>query len=242
MRRCRLSLVWPRSPRPHQGTVKVGPLTIHLYGLTLLVAIAACIWITGRRWMARGGDWDLIYRCALWGVAAGIVGPPLPPRHELERGARPKWKGAFEIWHGGLGVWGGIAAGVLVGGAVARRAGATCPADGLRRAGPARRPGRRSARELVEPGAVRQAHDLPWGLEIDLSHRVSPYFDPGTTFHPAFLYELLWNLVAAGLLIWIGRRFKIRPPGLFALYVTFYCFGRFWIELLRIDRRTTSPV
>jgi prolipoprotein diacylglyceryl transferase len=76
---------------------------------------------------------------------------------------------------------------------------------------------------------------LPWGLEIDLDHRVQGYFDPATTFHPTFLYELIWDLLAAALLIWIGRRFRIRPPGLFALYVALYCFGRFWIEMLRID-------
>jgi prolipoprotein diacylglyceryl transferase len=232
-----LSLVIASIPSPHEGTVTLGPLTIHLYGLTLLVAIAACIWITGRRWVARGGDWDLIYRCALWGVAAGIVGARL--YHLATSWSEvpgPKWKGAFEIWHGGLGVWGGIAAGVLVGSAVARRAGADvpllmdCVAPGLLVAQAIGRLGNWWNQELYG-----KPTDLPWGLKIDLLHRVPPYFDPNTTFHPTFLYELLWNLFAAALLIWIGRRFRIRPPGLFALYVSLYCFGRFWIELLRID-------
>jgi prolipoprotein diacylglyceryl transferase len=224
-------------PSPHQGTVTIGPLTIHLYGLTLLVAIAACIWIAGRRWIARGGDWDLVYRCALWGVAAGIVGARL--YHLATSWSEvpdPKWKGAFEIWHGGLGVWGGIAAGVVVGGAVARRSGADvallmdCVAPGLLVAQAIGRLGNWWNQELYG-----KPTGLPWGLEIDLSHRVAPYFDAGTTFHPTFLYELLWNLFAAALLVWIGRRFTIRPPGVFALYVTLYCFGRFWIEMLRID-------
>ena len=88
------ALVVASIPSPHQGTIDLGPLTIHLYGLTLLVAIAVCVWITGRRWTARGGDWDLVYRCALWGVAAGIVGArALPPRHELVRGAGPEVEG-----------------------------------------------------------------------------------------------------------------------------------------------------
>ena len=76
--------------------------------------------------------------------------------------------------------------------------------------------------------------DLPWGLEIDPENRPLRYLDE-PTFHPTFLYEALWNFAAAGALILIGRRFGIRPPGLFALYVTAYCFGRFWIELLRVD-------
>jgi prolipoprotein diacylglyceryl transferase len=224
-------------PSPHQGTVEAGPLTIHLYGLTLLVAIVACIWITGRRWVARGGDWDLVYRCALWGVAAGIVGARL--YHLATSWSEvpdPKWKGAFEIWHGGLGVWGGIAAGVVVGSTVARRAGANvpllmdCVAPGLLVAQAIGRLGNWWNQELYG-----KPTKLPWGLEIDPAHYGNAVYPPGTTFHPTFLYELLWNLFAALLLVWIGRRFAIRPPGLFALYVTFYCFGRFWIEMLRID-------
>jgi prolipoprotein diacylglyceryl transferase len=76
--------------------------------------------------------------------------------------------------------------------------------------------------------------DLPWGLEIDPEHRPAGYFD-STTFHPTFLYELIYDIVGALVLIWIGRRFRIKPPGLFALYVSIYCFGRFFEELLRID-------
>ena len=229
-----LSLVIASIPSPHQGTVTVGPLTIHLYGLTLLVAIGACVWITGRRWVARGGDWDLIYRCALWGVSAGIVGARL--YHLATSWSEvpdPKWKGAFEIWHGGLGVWGGIAAGVVVGAAVARRAGADvpllmdCVAPGLLVAQAVGRLGNWWNQELYG-----KPTDLPWGLKIDLP---PPQYPPGTTFQPTFLYELLWNLFAAALLIWIARRLRIRPPGLFALYVALYCFGRFWVEMLRID-------
>ena len=60
-------------PSPSSGTLELGPLTIHMYGLMLLAGIAACIWITGRRWVARGGDWDLIFRLSVWGVAGGSV-------------------------------------------------------------------------------------------------------------------------------------------------------------------------
>lgn len=224
-------------PSPRTGTISLGPFTIHLYGLTLLIAIGVCIWITGRRWVVRGGDWDLIYRCALWGVAAGIVGARL--YHLATSWSEvpdPKWRGIFEIWHGGLGVWGGIGLGVIVGAIVARRAGADvalladCLAPGLLVAQAIGRLGNWWNQELYG-----KPTDLPWGLEIDSGHRVAPYFDPALTFHPTFLYELLWNLLAAAFLIWLGRRFAIRPPGLFALYVALYSFGRFWIELLRID-------
>src|SRR4030095_15290482 len=93
-------------------------------GRSLLVAIAICIWITGHRYVARGGDWDLIFRCAVWGVAAGIVGARLYHVVTSWDEVPAAWWGPFPLSEGGLGVWGGIAAGCLVGGIVAKRAGA----------------------------------------------------------------------------------------------------------------------
>src|SRR5918911_587746 len=94
-------------PSPHSGTLSIGPLTLHMYGLMLLAGIAACIWLTGRRWVARGGDWDLIFRVAVWGVAFGIVGARAyhvaTSWNEVDH---KDWWGVFAVWHGGLGVWG----------------------------------------------------------------------------------------------------------------------------------------
>jgi prolipoprotein diacylglyceryl transferase len=222
-------------PSPESGTVELGPFTIHMYGLTLLAAIVVCVWITGRRWVARGGDWDLIFRCAVWGVGFGIVGARLYHVVTSWDEVPDEWWGPFAIWKGGLGVWGGIFLGVLAGYVVARRAGvdawllADCLAPGLLVAQGIGRFGNWWNQELFG-----KPTDLPWGLEIDPENRPLEYLD-SDTFHPAFLYEALWNFAAAAVLIVIGRRYRIRPPGLFALYVVLYCFGRFWIELLRVD-------
>jgi prolipoprotein diacylglyceryl transferase len=222
-------------PSPESGTVDLGPFTIHMYGLTLLVAIVVCVWITGRRWVARGGDWDLIFRCAVWGVGFGIVGARLYHVITSWDEVPDEWWGPFAIWKGGLGVWGGIFLGVLAGYVVARRAGvdawllADCLAPGLLVAQAIGRFGNWWNQELFG-----KPTDLAWGLEIDPENRPLEYLD-SETFHPAFLYEALWNLAAAAILIVVGRRYRIKPPGLFALYVLLYCFGRFWIELLRVD-------
>jgi prolipoprotein diacylglyceryl transferase len=222
-------------PSPSSGTLDLGPLTIHMYGLMLLAGIAACIWLTGRRWVARGGDWDLIFRLAVWGVAAGIVGARLYHLATSWNEVPDEWWGPFAIWRGGLGVWGGIGLGVLVGAYIARRDGANvpslldCVAPGLLLAQAIGRIGNWWNQELFG-----RPTDLPWALEIDPEHRPEQYaFDP--TFHPTFLYELVWNLLALGVLLLVERRWRIRPPGLFALYVALYCAGRFWIELLRVD-------
>jgi len=222
-------------PSPSSGTIDLGPLTIHMYGLMLLAGIAACIWITGLRWVKRGGDWDLIFRVAVWGVGAGIVGARLYHLATSWSEVPDEWWGPFAVWEGGLGIWGGIAGGVLVGGLIAKRAGANVPAlldaaaPGLLVAQAIGRVGNWWNQELFG-----KPTDRPWGLEIDAARRPDEYvFDD--TFHPTFLYEALWNLAAAGILLLLDRRFRFRPPALFALYVSYYTAGRFVEELLRID-------
>lgn len=223
-------------PSPSTGTIDFGPFTIHMYGLSLLVAIAVCVWITGYRWVNRGGDWDLIFRLAVWGVAAGIAGARLYHVVTSWDEVPDEWWGIFAIWKGGLGVWGGIGLGCLVGAVVARRAGADvrlladCLAPGLLVAQAVGRLGNWWNQELFG-----KPTDLPWGLEIDPVNRPFAYLDQAT-FHPAFLYELLWNLLVAALLVFVvERRLRPRPPGLFALYVALYSLGRLGIELIRID-------
>ena len=224
-------------PSPSSSTVDIGPLSIHFYGLTLLVAIAAAVAITGWRWTRRGGDWDLIFRVAVWGVAFGIIGARLYHVITSWNELPDEWWGAFAIWKGGLGVWGGIGLGCIVGAIVAHRSGASvarladCVAPGLLVAQGIGRFGNWWNQELFG-----KPTDLPWGLEIDPQNRPIDFVDQAT-FHPTFLYEALWCFAAAGVLLLIERRFRgrIRPGGLFALYVLIYSAGRLWIETLRID-------
>ena len=60
-------------------------------------------------------------------------------------------------------------------------------------------------------------------------------FPVGTTFHPTFLYEALWNLAGIAVLLYLDRRYKLGYGRVFALYVMIYTAGRGWIESLRID-------
>jgi prolipoprotein diacylglyceryl transferase len=222
-------------PSPSQSSIELGPIEIHAYGLMLLLAIAACVLVTGLRWTRRGGDWDLVLRVAVWGVAAGIVGARAYHVITSWDEVPDEWWGPFAVWEGGLGVWGGIFLGVVVGAIVVKRSGADvyafmdAVAPGLLLAQAIGRWGNWWNQELFgEPT------DRPWGLEIDPVNRPDEFAD-SETFHPTFFYEFWWNLIGVGMLLLVERIWRIRPPALFALYVAWYTFGRFFEELLRVD-------
>jgi prolipoprotein diacylglyceryl transferase len=222
-------------PSPDSGTIDIGPLTIHMYGLMLLLAIAACVALTGYRWVRWGGDWDLVFRVAVWGVAFGIVGARL--YHDLTSWSEvpDEWWGPFAVWEGGLGVWGGILFGCLAGAWIVRRSGQSvrlfidAAAPGLLLAQGIGRWGNWFNQELFG-----KPTSLPWGLEIDDQH-VPPGYFGNHVFHPTFLYEFVYDIVGVGILLAIDKYFRIKRPGLFALYVSYYTAGRFFEELLRID-------
>ena len=219
-------------PSPPTGVYHVGPLTIHLYGLMLLLAIAAAIWLTGKRWVAWGGDWDLVYRVAIWGVIFGIIGARiyhLITSWNQDAAIHAHWYGPFAVWSGGLGIWGAIPFGAAAGAWVVRRSGNSvrlfmdAVAPGLLLAQGIGRWGNYWYQELYGRHTT-----LPWALEIHGKGAANEY-------HPTFLYEFVWDLLGVAFLLWVDRRFKLRRPALFALYVAVYTAFRTFEETLRID-------
>jgi prolipoprotein diacylglyceryl transferase len=224
-------------PSPSSNGFNVGPLFFHAYGIAYVFAVAAAIVISRWRWRRAGGDPDLVYEVAMWGFPAGLVGgriyfdittPSQVPSH---------WWGVFAIWEGGLGIWGGIAGGAAIGVWILHRR--------LKRADIPRFMDAAAPSLLVAQAIGRignyfnqelfgKPSTLPWALKIDPLHR-PPGYEQYATFQPTFLYEMIWDLSLAGFLIWLGYRRRIRPPGLFALYVAGYSGFRIFEETLRID-------
>jgi prolipoprotein diacylglyceryl transferase len=212
-----------------------------MYGVMLLLGIAACIWLTGRRWVAWGGDWDLVFRVALWGVIAGVIGARL--YHDVtswnqDPAIHAHWWGFAAVWNGGLGVWGGIPFGVLAGAFVVYRSGNSVTlmmdavAPGLLLAQGIGRWGNYWNQELYGRPTT-----LPWGLKIDPEHQngILARYQGHAAYQPTFLYEFIWDILGVGVLLWVDRRFTIKRPALFALYVAWYTTFRMFEEVLRID-------
>ena len=222
-------------PSPDSGELHIGPLAVHVYGLMYAVGVLAAVALTARLWEHRGGRRELVHDVALWAFPAGLIGGRLYFLATSWNEVPEHWWGPLAVWKGGLSIWGGIALGTLVGVWRLRRAGADVAAfmdvaaPGLLIAQAIGRVGNYFNQELFG-----RPTDLPWALEIDATHRPGGY-EHFATFHPTFLYELLFNLALAAALLLLLQRGRVRPPGIFALYVTGYSGFRIFEETLRID-------
>jgi prolipoprotein diacylglyceryl transferase len=225
-------------PSPADGVWHLGPVPLRGYALCIIAGIVLAVWLGERRLVARGGRPGQVQDIALWAVPFGIVGGRI--YHVVTDNEKYFGDGrdpltALYIWQGGLGIWGAIGFGALGAYIGARRQGlafapvADALAPGIVLAQAVGRWGNWFNQELFG-----RPTDLPWGLEIDAGHRPAGYAT-SETFHPTFLYECLWNVGVAGLVIWADRRFRLGGGRAFALYVAAYCVGRGWIEMLRID-------
>jgi prolipoprotein diacylglyceryl transferase len=223
-------------PSPGGKQIEIGPLNLRAYGLMIALGVFAAVWLAQKRWAERGHDPEDFVYVAMRAVPAGLIGARLYHVITDWRTFEGRWEEAFYIWRGGLGIPGGMLAGVLVGVWAARRRGMPLP-DALDAAAPALPLAQAIGRlgNWFNQEVFGKPTDLPWGLEIDAENRPLGYIQY-ETFHPTFLYELLWNLALCGFLLWIDSRRVIRRGYLIAVYVLGYATGRLWIELLRIDR------
>jgi prolipoprotein diacylglyceryl transferase len=221
-------------PSPGSGSIEIGPFELRAYGLMIGLGILAAVWLGMKRWAARGGNPDLISSVAMWAVPAGLIGARLyhvVTDWRFDEG----WAEPFRIWNGGLGIPGGMFAGILVGLWIVRSRGQSMSgvidsvAPALPLAQAIGRLGNWFNQELFGGPT-----DLPWAVEIDRDHRPAEHLaEP--TFHPTFLYESLWNIALVLFLVWVDRRRVLRPGALIAVYILGYGLGRLWIELVRID-------
>lgn len=238
-------------PSPTVSAFELGPLTVRFYALCILAGIAVGTWLTVRRLTARGGTHEQALDIVVWAVPFGIVGGRL--YHvitdiQLYFGPGKDPWGALRIWEGGPGIWGAVALG-LVGAAIgARRTGVPfaafvdAAAPGLLLAQALGRWGNWFNNEIYGSPT-----DLPWKLQI---HAMDPTTGQSVTtpegapevigyFQPTFLYESLWCLAAAAVLIFLDRKYRLGAGAVFSLYIVFYTAGRFAFELMRSDYANT---
>ncbi|WP_066163028.1 prolipoprotein diacylglyceryl transferase [Gordonia hydrophobica] len=241
-------------PSPSQGVWHLGPVPIRAYALCIIVGIVVAVWWGSRRWQARGGQPGEVIDVALWAVPFGLVGGRL--YHVLtdwETYFGPGGKGlgaAFQVWEGGLGIWGAVAFGALGAWIGARNMGIKLPpfgdaiAPAILLAQAIGRLGNYFNQELFG-----RPTEVPWGLEIydrvsdqgQVSFKLIDGVSNGhvvAIVHPTFLYEMIWNVLIVIALVLIDRKFSVGHGRLFAMYVAGYCVGRFGIELMRDDFAT----
>ena len=234
-------------PTPGISQIGVGPFTIHFYALCIVAGIALAIYMGDRRYRRAGGGSNIVADVAIVAVPAGIVGGRiyhLVTSPDAYFGSHGHPLDAFMIWQGGLGIWGAISLGTLA---------AFWQHERLRRTGHAGVLSFAAFADALAPGVLLaqalgrfgnwfngelfgRPTTLPWGLEIPLASRPAGY-ESFQTFQPTFLYEALWCIFIALILISLESKFK--PGQGFLFYIFGYCVGRFFIEMLRIDNAHT---
>jgi prolipoprotein diacylglyceryl transferase len=225
-------------PSPSRSVIHLGPIPLRGYAFCIILGVFVAVWLANRRWVARGGQPGTVGDIAVWAVLFGLVGGRL--YHVITtyepyfgKGGHPV--DALKIWEGGLGIWGAIALGALGAWIGCRRRGVPLPAyadaaaPGIVLAQAIGRWGNWFNQELYGKPTT-----LPWALKISEDKRPPTSLD-AATYHPTFLYESIWCIGVALLVLWADRRFKLGHGRAFALYVAAYTVGRAWIEYLRVD-------
>ena len=238
-------------PSPPQGVWYLGPIPIRAYAMCIIAGIIVAIWLTRKRYAARGGNPEIVLDAAIVAVPAGIIGGRI--YHVITDNQKYFCDtfdpvDALKITNGGLGIWGAVILGGLAVAVFFRYkklplapfADAVAPAvilaQGIGRLG-----------NWFNQELYGAETTVPWALEIyyrvDENGKFAPVTGTSTgevmaTVHPTFLYELLWNLLIFALLMWADKRFKLGHGRVFALYVAGYTLGRFWIEQMRVDEAT----
>ena len=227
-------------PSPDISYIDLGFARIHFYALFILTGIVIATALADYRLSRRGAEKGLMLDVALWAVPFGIAGGRF--FHVVTHPDDYFYQGAdlldvFKVWEGGLAIYGALifgAVGVYVG---TRKLGlrfltvADAMAPGILIAQGIGRLGNYFNKELFGLPT-----ELPWGLEIPSTNPAYPVGLPdGLTFHPTFLYELIWNLVGAAALLWLASKLKLQWGRVFGLYLAIYSTGRVWIESIRID-------
>jgi len=235
-------------PSPSQSVWHLGPFPIRAYALCIVAGIILALWLTARRMEERGGTREDVWDVSGWAVVFGIIGGRVyhvitDPELYFEGHAGTHPIDALKIWDGGLGIWGAVALGAVGAWIGCRRKGlsltvyADAVAPGLVLAQAVGRWGNWFNNELYGgPTSV------PWKLQIHECVGSNDFITgcSGATvvkgyFQPTFLYESLWDLALAFLLIYLDRRYRMGRGTVIFAYAMGYTAGRGWIEAMRSD-------
>lgn len=222
-------------PSPGSDSLDIGSLELRAYGLMIALGVLAAAWLFARRFIRLGHSPELASSTTVWAVIAGLIGSRIYHVITDWKTYQGNWGESWQIWEGGLGIPGAVIAAAAVMWVYARQKGIPL-SDIADSVAPALPLGQAIGRwgNWFNQELYGRPTDLPWALEIDPENRRLQYLEDDT-FHPTFLYECIWNLALVGTLLWVGKRFTLKPGRLFGLYVLGYSLGRLWIEFIRVD-------
>jgi phosphatidylglycerol---prolipoprotein diacylglyceryl transferase len=236
------------------NSIQIGPLTIHFYGIVIMLGVLAATFLAQKEAARYGQDGNRVWDLLIWVLIAGVIGARLwhiltPMPDMMAQGITPYYYlthplDAIAVWNGGLGILGGVVGGVLALFWFTRRHHLSF-LNWLDLLSPSLALGQAIGRwgNFFNQELYGAPSNLPWAIYIDPQHRY-PGFEQVAYYHPLFLYESLWNLLNMALLLWLSRRLKnqLYPGDLFLVYLIVYPFGRFLLEFLRMDSSMVAGI
>ena len=234
-------------------TIEIGTFTFSLYwyGVLVMFGVAVATWLTAAEFKRRGADPEYVWDSLLWMIPAGVIGARLwYVANDIAGGNMHYLQDPISILNikeGGLHFFGALLFGTLAFLLYARKMKVDVwlmldsVAPGLLLGQALARPANFINQELYGPPTT-----LPWGIKIAAPNRIYPYnnlslYPEATTrFHPTFAYEMVWNLLATGFLLWLARKYedKLKPGVVFGLWLILAGVGRNVIEFFRPDQPT----
>lgn len=232
----------------------LGPITIHFYGLIIMIGVLVALGLAGRQAQLRGKDPEFLLDAFPWVLLAGLVGARIwhiltPPQSMVRQGITTRFylthlEEAVAVWKGGLGIYGAV-----IGGALALWIYSSLKKESFLLWADILAPGVALAQAIgrwgnfINQEVYGYPTQLPWAIYIDPAHRLAEYQE-AAFYHPLFLYESLWSLLNMAVLLVVSARYRqvIRRGNLFLGYVVIYGLGRFGLEFLRLDISSAGGV
>ena len=207
----------------------IGGFSVAWYGVIIACGFLLAIVYALRSCRAMKINSDHLLDAVIAGTLAGIIGARLyyvifyPGDMYIKNPML-----IFDITSGGLGIYGGVIAGLGVGALVAKlRKMSVLNVLDLAVLGYLIGQGIGRWGNFVNQEAFGSPTSLPWGMMSDNTG--------GVPVHPCFLYESIWCLLGFVLLHFFTRKLRRYDGQTFLLYLIWYGVGRFFIESLRTD-------
>ena len=214
----------------------LGALEVRWYGILIATGIILAFFVVQREMVKRGMHPDFLTDLLIWAVPISIISARIYYVVFSWGYYKDNLGEVIQIWNGGIAIHGALIGAFITTYVFTKRRGISFW----------------KVVDIAVPGLLIGQIIGRWGNFMNQEAHGGPVSEnflnttiipdwimnqmtiEGVTYHPTFLYESLWNLVGLVILLLL-RRVALKRGEMFLFYLTWYSFGRFFIEGMRTD-------